>query len=120
MPPRRAKPCRHAGCAAVSSDKSGFCDAHRQATNWGNHQAGLSRHQRGYGVAWEKLRRVILQRDQYLCQTCLRDGIYTAAYAVDHIKAKAHGGTDDPVNLESMCRRCHDRKTARERCERAG
>ncbi|RWT91976.1 HNH endonuclease, partial [Raoultella ornithinolytica] len=34
---------------------------------------------------------------------------------VDHIKAKAHGGTDDDSNLESLCWPCHRTKTGRER-----
>ncbi|MGK3435535.1 HNH endonuclease [Klebsiella pneumoniae] len=38
-----------------------------------------------------------------------------AAKTVDHIKAKAHGGTDDDSNLESLCWPCHRTKTGRER-----
>jgi 5-methylcytosine-specific restriction protein A len=34
---------------------------------------------------------------------------------VDHIKPKAHGGTDDDDNLESLCAACHRAKTATER-----
>ncbi|WP_272575920.1 HNH endonuclease, partial [Providencia sp. PROV273] len=36
------------------------------------------------------------------------------AKTVDHIKPKAHGGTDDDSNLQSLCWPCHKRKTARE------
>jgi len=115
MPPRRMKPCRHpGGCAALTNDKSGQCEAHR-VSGWAVYQAGLSRHQRGYGSEWDKLRRVILVRDNYLCQSCIRTGVYTQATTVDHIKAKTHGGTDDHANLESLCGPCHATKTARER-----
>lgn len=73
-----------------------------------------SRHARGYGTAWEKLRKRILARDKHLCQQCKRDGRVTAANQVDHIKPKAKGGTDDESNLEALCRPCHDAKTLRD------
>lgn len=46
---------------------------------------------------------------------CRRAGIATRASTVDHILAKAHGGTDDDFNLEALCWPCHRTKTARER-----
>ncbi|MEG9303316.1 HNH endonuclease signature motif containing protein [Psychrobacter celer] len=33
---------------------------------------------------------------------------------VDHIINKAKGGSDDPSNLQSLCRKCHRSKTANE------
>ena len=115
MPPRRMKPCRHpGGCSALTNDKSGLCEAHR-VSGWERYQAGLSRHQRGYGSAWDKLRETILQRDGYLCLTCLAAGVYTPATTVDHVVPKVHGGTDDPGNLASICGPCHAIKTAKER-----
>lgn len=71
----------------------------------------VSRHKRGYGSAWYKLRKVILRRDRHLCQPCLAQYRVTPATQVDHIKAKANGGTDDPDNLQSICDACHKRKT---------
>ncbi|MFW4112699.1 HNH endonuclease, partial [Klebsiella pneumoniae] len=47
-----------------------------------------------------------------------RNGRAVAAKTVDHIKAKAHGGTDDDSNLESICYACHKSKTAVERLKR--
>ena len=73
-----------------------------------------SRHTRGYGHQWDKLRKVILQRDSYLCRPCLAKGRPTPAQAVDHIKPKAKGGTDEPVNLQAICNDCHEAKTARD------
>lgn len=84
----------------------------------GKWQGQGSRHERGYGAAWVKLRDRILKRDGYLCQACLRNGRPTPLgvkpydHAVDHIKPKAKGGTDDHDNLESLCAPCHDAKTA--------
>lgn len=76
-----------------------------------------SRHARGYGAAWDRLRLVILKRDGYLCQCsdCKRRGIVKAANEVDHVKPKALGGTDDPDNLAAINADCHKRKTQAER-----
>lgn len=79
-------------------------------------KGGKTRHEQGYGSRWDKLRVQILQRDKYLCQACLRKGRLTATnLQVDHIKPKAKGGTDDPANLEVLCRPCHEQKSRRDR-----
>jgi 5-methylcytosine-specific restriction protein A len=73
-----------------------------------------SRHARGYGTAWDKLRKRILARDKHLCQPCMAKGRTTAGRIVDHITAKAHGGTDDPGNLQVICDECNKAKVAEE------
>ena len=73
-----------------------------------------SRHERGYGVAWDRIRLHALKRDCYLCQECMRQGRVTEAREVDHIKPKAKGGTDDLTNLQSLCQPCHADKTAQD------
>ncbi len=72
-----------------------------------------SRHQRGYGAAWDKLRAQILKRDKHLCRCdeCTRLGRIRAAGEVDHLVPKAKGGTDDPSNLRAINRDCHRAKT---------
>ena len=85
--------------------------SHAKARKPWDHGRRESRHKRGYGTAWEKLRKVILERDHYLCQPCREAGRVTPAKAVDHIKPKAEGGTDDPGNLQSICLPCHSDKT---------
>nr|MCU0920178.1 HNH endonuclease [Burkholderiaceae bacterium] len=56
-----------------------------------------SRHARGYGAAWDRLRQLVLRRDAGICQCedCRRTGMLTAAHEVDHIVPKAEGGTDE-------------------------
>jgi len=73
-----------------------------------------SRHDRGYGSAWEKIREQALERDRGLCQHCLAEGRSVPATQVDHVIAKAKGGTDDLGNLQSLCRDHHEAKTAAE------
>lgn len=78
------------------------------------HHATQSRHARGYGSKWVATRKIIIARDGGLCQPCLRQGRPTPYAAVDHIKPKAQGGTDDHDNLECVCGPCHDAKTQAE------
>lgn len=80
-------------------------------TGWSN----ISRHKRGYGNSWDKLRLVILKRDNGLCQCNECQGgklRLTIANEVHHIKPKANGGTDDMSNLQSINKECHKRETA--------
>jgi 5-methylcytosine-specific restriction protein A len=72
---------------------------------------GKSRHERGYGTAWDKLRKVVLQRDRHLCQLCKEAGRVRVGTHVDHILAKANGGSDDLTNLRVVCASCHALKT---------
>jgi 5-methylcytosine-specific restriction protein A len=74
-----------------------------------------SRHERGYGTAWDKLRLYILRRDAGICQHCRKTtGELHTGNEVDHIVPKFEGGTDDESNLQTICREAHRRKTAEE------
>lgn len=73
-----------------------------------------TRHERGYGAAWDKLRQAIMSRDMHLCQPCKREDKATPAREVDHITPKAEGGTDDAANLQAICIPCHRAKTQAE------
>lgn len=57
---------------------------------------------------WPKIRRRILERDNYLCQ--IRDMTVCVGTAtdVDHIGDRGDHGN---ANLQSACGPCHDRKT---------
>lgn len=73
-----------------------------------------TRHQRGYGAAWERTRKRILDRDENLCQPCLKAGRTSLGNQVDHITPKAQGGGDNDENLQAICIACHRVKTQRE------
>lgn len=77
-----------------------------------------SRHHRGYGTHWDKMRVYVLRRDKSLCQPCLRNNRTTLANAVDHIVPKAQGGSDDVDNLQAICGDCHHDKTLRDEGKR--
>jgi 5-methylcytosine-specific restriction protein A len=72
---------------------------------------GRSTTERGYGYAWQKVRRRVLARDKGLCQSCMKSGRVRQATEVDHIVRKADGGGDAPDNLQSLCTLCHEAKT---------
>lgn len=77
----------------------------------------VSRHKRGYGSAWDKLRKIVMERDQRLCQCDECQGgrlRVVAAQEVDHIIPKAKGGTDDLGNLRAVSSDCHKRITAQQ------
>ncbi len=82
--------------------------------SWQHDSKRGNRHQRGYGTLWDKMRAAVLMRDNYLCQVCKANGYQTPATEVDHILSKAHGGTDEPTNLQAICTQCHQHKTAKE------
>jgi 5-methylcytosine-specific restriction protein A len=83
-----------------------------------------SRHARGYGAEWDKLRKAVLRRDNYLCQCahCKAEGRVTMATEVDHVVSKARAKTlgwsqartEHPDNLQAINSDCHIRKTQEE------
>lgn len=116
MPKRTPRPCRKCGCPGKTTETHGYCDEHADLASWGKWQKQHgNRHKRGYGRDWELIRKRILERDGYLCQMCLSEGLYTSASHVDHIVPKQKGGTNAESNLQSLCKPCHARKTATER-----
>lgn len=61
-------------------------------------------------TAWRRLRLQALQRDHYLCQSCLRHGKITQATEVHHIielESCPSLGLE-LSNLESLCWQCHE------------
>lgn len=113
MPPRTPRPCLHHGCSGLTIERNGYCDQHRN-TKWEDHQGSRSTTTRGYGAPWQRLRRLVIRRDNGLCQQCLRQGVATQGKDVDHITPKARGGSDEESNLEFLCAPCHATKTALE------
>ena len=53
------------------------------------------------------LRHAILKRDGFRCCHCGRTAKDGAKLHIDHIKPVALGGTNDPSNLQTLCRDCN-------------
>lgn len=74
-----------------------------------NHNAAFYK-----GAAWERLASAH-KRANPLCVHCLAKGMRTPVWATDHIRPMNQGGA--PLawdNLQSLCRACHDLKSAGE------
>ena len=74
-----------------------------------------SSHARGYDAEWRKARAEHLKREP-LCRECAREGVVMRGEEVDHVVP--HRGDMslfwDPSNWQSLCKRHHSTKTARE------
>lgn len=116
MPVSAPRPCCAKGCKAYAV-ADGYCAAHekpkRDHRRYDN-ERGTS-HERGYDSQWRKARAGYL-RSHPLCVTCDRGGLITPATVVDHVVP--HKGDKvlfwDKNNWQSLCKTCHDRKTATE------
>ena len=104
MSPRRAaRPCSHRGCPNLVRGKGRrFCDEH-QSEEWKRQDAKRGNSaERGYGPQWQKARDAYLQSHP-VCERCRR----RPAELVHHIVRKDKGGSDDPFNLQALCKLCH-------------
>jgi 5-methylcytosine-specific restriction protein A len=99
-----ATACREPRCPH-SAARAGRCAAHNREYERGRGSGAA----RGYGHAWQRLRKLILARDPI----CKAQGCNQASSQVDHIVSRRRGGTDDPSNLQGLCRGHHSSKTAR-------
>ena len=113
MPQRPPSPCAEPGCPALVHGAR--CERHDcKRQHYAAHPRGSSTRQ-GYGADWRTARAAFLGGHP-LCAECERAGQIVAATIVDHIQP--HRGDRalfwDRSNWQSLCKRHHDRKTARE------
>jgi 5-methylcytosine-specific restriction protein A len=65
-------------------------------------------------TAWRKVR-LLYKKKFPLCANCQRKGIIKEARDIDHIiPLKQNGDKFSYSNLQSLCRSCHNRKSARD------
>jgi 5-methylcytosine-specific restriction enzyme A len=62
-------------------------------------------------TAWKKCRQVVLERDNFLCQECLKNNRVTPADMVHHIVELLDDWNKalDIDNLSSLCNSCHNK-----------
>lgn len=113
MPTKPKRPCNKIGCRALTTNT--YCDDHKKQRRKQYDQQRGSAAQRGYDARWRKFRRYYLNRHP-LCVRCQGKGGLTPATIVDHIVP--HRGDYrlmwDTDNWQSLCKQCHDIKTATE------
>ena len=82
-------------------------------------QAAVGGTPRIRGRHWMKMKTDALVASDHWCVACLAEGKQTSAIQVDHKTPLWRGGSNDPSNLQGLCKDHHDEKTAREAAERA-
>ena len=109
------RPCRHPGCPALT--REGYCPQHKPSKA----PRRVSAQWHGWyslQVWTDDLRPAQLLREPF-CRECAKKGVRTRATVVDHVTP--HRGDwalfIDPANHQSLCKSCHDRKTAKEMAE---
>jgi 5-methylcytosine-specific restriction endonuclease McrA len=58
---------------------------------------------------WARTRKLVLERDRYVCQLQFPGCTGKATHA-DHVIPRRFGGTDDPANLRASCATCNLRR----------
>jgi 5-methylcytosine-specific restriction enzyme A len=113
MPVRPKLPCNKMGCPELVEPGQRYCDKHKK-----EYYAAINRtvnFSHLYNYKWEQARKRYLKVNP-LCVECLQLGRTTPATIVDHIIP--HKGDKrlfwDKSNWQSLCKRHHDRKTAKE------
>lgn len=123
MASKALRPCRHPGCPVLT--REGWCDKHKP-----RHQRQDSAAYHGWYTLpiWtDQLRPAQLLKEPF-CRECA--AVYstddprhrTQAIVVDHV-IPFRGNWQlfvDPSNHQSLCKRHHDQKTAREQAEKWG
>lgn len=59
-----------------------------------------------------EVRKYVLQRDKYQCQSCGKTQGETTLN-IDHIIPLAKGGSNDLSNLQTLCQGCNQKKSDR-------
>lgn len=120
----RRKLCRAAGCEDIAAAGRSLCDRHQaeadaitkeRRAKAQTSEAALKGRALYADPRWVKASREHLKRHP-LCEDCAELGAVVAATEVDH-KVRHRGDPKlfwDRKNWQSLCHRCHSRKTARE------
>ena len=115
MVQRRRRPCLV--CSTLTRNAS-RCDRCQAAWQHRQDQIRGSAHQRGYGTAWRKTAAaaVAQHKAQYgdWCPGWGAPAHAASDLTADHRVPKAHGGTDEPHNIQVLCRSCNSRKRDRQ------
>ncbi|MFA5377012.1 MAG: HNH endonuclease signature motif containing protein [Dehalococcoidia bacterium] len=113
-PVRPHKACAYPGCGAVVPGGQRYCGKHKGSDRKRQDERRGTAAERGYDRRWRDYRTAYLAVHP-LCVECERQGVLRAATVVDHIMP--HRGDMglfwDSANHQALCKRCHDRKTAK-------
>ena len=125
MPNKPMKICNHPGCTNFIYGNNKYCSIHKKLhiddSKIYNEKYNETRDEIDdiyYSTKWRKLRKWFIDKNP-ICAECLKNDLIVAAEIVDHIVEVRDGGDFfDIDNLQSLCRHCHNIKTAKEREKR--
>ena len=87
-----------------------FLDPNLTLHNWSKHQPHLkliATSKRLYTKAWQKIKRVVFKRDNYVCRYC---GATKQQMECDHVIPISRGGNNSLSNLTTACPTCNRKK----------
>ena len=104
--------CKYPACGKLT-DMPGYCDKHIHLQK--EYKRRNNDYSKMYNWEWRRVRSAYLKENP-LCKYCFDKGLIVPATVVDHIKP--HKGDKDLFwdrdNYQSLCKPCHDAKTAKE------
>jgi 5-methylcytosine-specific restriction protein A len=113
MPGRRPRPCLDCGTLTRNPSR---CDEHQGAWQRRREAARGTSTQRGYTTAWRHIAEAAVAQHRATygdwCPGWQVPGHEASDLTADHILPKARGGSDDPSNVQVLCRGCNARKHA--------
>lgn len=103
------------GCGKIIDMVEGICPECKKIREQKQDERRGTAAQRGYDSKWRKARTDYLKKHP-LCVECMKEGRYTPATVVDHIKPHKCDKKLfwDKNNWQPLCKRHHDVKTAKE------
>ena len=119
MPTRAKKPCAYPQCPELVEAGNTYCGIHRkgESRRQDKFRTRDKRIKSFYSSArWQKVRNRFIKINP-LCEHCLDKDIVTPAEEVDHIVPVKEDWSKRlrEDNLQSLCRRCHRRKTVKDK-----
>lgn len=119
MPKKPLRPCAEISCGNLT--EKAYCKTHEKIGE--ENRRDFTRKYNQYGrnpeinsfyqsSAWKQLRSLAYNRDNGLCQRCLKQGVIQQAHIVHHIVEVKDDWNRrlDIDNLESVCHVCHNRE----------
>ena len=110
MPRLPGRPCAHGECPLLVRGRGvRFCPQHAKLHQVDTDRRRGSASARGYGAEWRRVRDLYIA-EHPTCERCTT----CPAVLVHHIVRVRDGGSNESVNLESLCDLCHATGHARQ------
>lgn len=110
MPQRPLRPCVHKGCRELHRNANSYCDGHQEdAKAWVRPSKSAEARVSGRALQARRLR---FWSADPCCVKCARLTDWPSGFELDHIVPLFKGGSDRDSNLQVLCLKCHEAKTA--------